>query len=53
MPKAMEEELKKAAMKKFGTIESPAARAYIYGTLSKYEKAHKEKMAAMSKKKMA
>jgi hypothetical protein len=33
MPKKMEQALKKEAMKKFGTVDSKRARAYIYGTM--------------------
>lgn len=44
MPKILEEKLKHEAMMKFGTTESPAAQAYIYGTLMRYERAHKKKM---------
>ena len=33
MPKALEEELKRKARKKFGSTQSERARAYIYGTL--------------------
>ena len=33
MPKKEEEQLKKEALKKFGTTTSQEARAYIYGTL--------------------
>lgn len=40
MPKAMEEALKKIALKKFGTTESKAAQAFIYGTMTNYEKRH-------------
>lgn len=35
MPKAMEEALKKTAMKKFGSTKSERARRYIYGTMEK------------------
>lgn len=35
MPKGMEEALKREAMEKFGSIDSPEARAYIYGTMRK------------------
>ena len=35
MPKAVEDYLKRLAMKKFGSTTSPKARAYIYGTLQK------------------
>lgn len=35
MPKALEEKLKREAMKKFGSTTSEKARAYIWGTLSK------------------
>jgi len=33
MPVELENKLKKAALKKFGTTKSKKARAYIYGTL--------------------
>lgn len=35
MPKQLELKLKKQARKKFGSIKSKRARAYIYGTLRK------------------
>jgi hypothetical protein len=35
MPKKMEKNLKKMALKKFGTTTSLKARAYIYGTMRK------------------
>jgi hypothetical protein len=35
MPKAMEENLKKEAMKKFGSTKSEHARKYIWGTMRK------------------
>jgi hypothetical protein len=35
MPEALERELKRKAIKKFGSSQSPRARAYIYGTLQK------------------
>lgn len=38
MPKALHEKLKREARKKFGTISSDRAKAYIYGTLAKAEK---------------
>lgn len=37
MPKAMEENLKHMAMKKFGSSTSKRARRYIYGTINKVE----------------
>ena len=37
MPKHIENILKKEAMKKFHTLESPRAKAYVYGTLHKIE----------------
>jgi len=33
MPKALEEKLKKEALKKFGSTTSEKARRYIYGTM--------------------
>ena len=35
MPKELEKKLKKEAKKKFGTLKSKKARAYIYGTMRK------------------
>ena len=35
MPKQMEKDLKKEAMKKFGSTTSERARKYIYGTMRK------------------
>jgi hypothetical protein len=35
MPEKMERELKKEAMKKFGSTTSERARKYIYGTMRK------------------
>ena len=35
MPKALELKLRKEAKKKFGTLKSPRARAYVYGTMRK------------------
>lgn len=35
MPKKMHQALKKTAKKKFGSISSPKARRYIYGTMQK------------------
>ena len=33
MPKAVEQKLKRTALRKFGSTTSERARAYIYGTL--------------------
>lgn len=38
MPKKLELKLKKEAFKKFGTVKSPRAKSYIFGTMSKIEK---------------
>ena len=35
MPKKIENKLKKEALAKFHTLESPKAKAYVYGTLNK------------------
>ena len=35
MPKALELKLQKEAMKKFHSLKSTRARAYVYGTLRK------------------
>ena len=35
MPKELEQKLMKEARKKFGTIKSDRAKAYIYGTMNK------------------
>jgi len=35
MPKKIENKLKKEALAKFHTLESPRAKAYVYGTLNK------------------
>jgi len=46
MPKKLEEKLLKQAMKKFGSVTSERARAYIYGALRKTGwKPKKEKRA--------
>jgi len=42
MPKKIESKLKKEALAKFHTLESPRAKAYVYGTLRKIE-LHKKK----------
>lgn len=33
MPKKLEQKLRKEAKKKFGTVDSKRAHAYIYGTM--------------------
>lgn len=38
MPKALELKLQKEAKKKFHTLKSPRAKAYVYGTLNKIKK---------------
>ncbi len=40
MPEKMHKALEKEARKKFGNTTSERARAYIYGPLRDYEKAH-------------
>lgn len=35
MPKKMEQDLKRKALKKFGSTTSERARKYIYGTMQK------------------
>lgn len=41
MPKKLHSKLRREARRKFGTTESPRARAYIYGTMAKIEKRKK------------
>ena len=37
MPEKLHRELKRAALRKFGSTTSKSARKYIYGTLNKIE----------------
>jgi len=42
MPLKLERKLQKEARKKFGTLRSPRAKSYVYGTLFKIEKRKKK-----------
>ena len=40
MPKEMEDALKKEAKAKFGSLDTPSAKKYVFGPLGRYERKH-------------